>query len=69
MLAALLLEQHGLVSLLEDDFELFEILTWGVFFLRTCRIYLQQGNVQNQSRNNEALNRNSSRSAFSVDWP
>jgi hypothetical protein len=42
VLTDLLLEQQGLTSLLEDGFKLFGIMTWFVFFFRTCRIYLQQ---------------------------
>ena len=42
VLTDLLLQQQGLTSLLEDGFKLFGIMTWFVFFFRTCRIYLQQ---------------------------
>ena len=42
VLIDLLLQQQGLTSLLEDGLKLFGIVTWFVFFFRTCRIYLQQ---------------------------
>jgi hypothetical protein len=42
VLADLLLEQHGFVLLIEDGFKLFGIVTWFIFFFRTCRVYLQQ---------------------------
>ncbi|WP_392339324.1 hypothetical protein [Moritella marina] len=42
VLADLLLEQQGYEFLLEDGFKLFGIVTWFIFFFRTCRHYLQQ---------------------------
>ena len=40
VLADLLMEQQGLVFLFEDGFKLFGIVTWFIFFFRTCRAYL-----------------------------
>ncbi|WP_026006156.1 hypothetical protein [Moritella dasanensis] len=45
VLADLLLEQQGYEFLLEDGFKLFGIVTWFIFFFRTCRAYLQQEGV------------------------
>jgi len=42
VLADLLLEQQGFEFLLEDGLKLFGIVTWFIFFFRTCRVYLQQ---------------------------
>ena len=42
LLDDLLLEQQGFEFLLEDGLKLFGIVTWFIFFFRTCRVYLQQ---------------------------
>ena len=45
VLADLLLEQQGFEFLLEDGLKLFGIVTWFIFFFRTCRVYLQREGV------------------------
>ena len=45
VLADLLLEQQGFEFLLEDGLKLFGIVTWFIFFFRTCRVYLQREDV------------------------
>jgi hypothetical protein len=42
VLIDLFLEQQGFLSLIEDGFKLFGIVTWFIFFFKTCRVYLQQ---------------------------
>jgi len=42
VLADLLLAQQGIVFLFEDGFKLFGIVTWFIFFFRTCRVYMQK---------------------------
>jgi len=45
VLADLLLEQQGIEFLFEDGLKLFGIVTWFIFFFRTCRVYLQRESV------------------------
>lgn len=42
MIADIVLPQEGLEYLVEDGFKLFGIVTWFMFFMRTCFIHIQE---------------------------
>ena len=41
VMSDVLLPQHGFEFLVEDGFKLFGIVTWFIFFIRTCFVYIQ----------------------------